>query len=133
MLVVCNLAYDEIFSGGDEKPCLKACPIGKECINDGCVWAGAAHCGEDLDCIFRQDARFECQYAIENLAKYDYEWTSFLERFTIVRWEDKDLGLIEGVGNSIKFQNVFGAYQQHTYFCTYNLATKGTDVSVTPH
>ena len=77
-------------------------PIGKECIYDGCVWAGAVHCGEDLDCIFRQNARFECQYAIENLSKYDYEWTSFLERFSIVRWKDKDQGLIEDVGNSIK-------------------------------
>ena len=102
---------------------------------------GEREAGKDLQC--RQDlqcwgdkhllkATFACQPMIENLAKYDYEWTdgwleAKLQRF---RWKDRKTGTLSYTGNRVKFQNGFGAWQRITYWCHFDPATGFSEVSV---
>ena len=71
-----------------------------DCLDEGYDWA-----------------EIVCPQYIERRAKYDYEWTDgFLERkFThAVRQSD---GTVRYVGEELKFQNGFGAWQRITYYC----------------
>lgn len=73
-----------------------------------------------------------CKSHIENLAKYTFEWTGgiFAPTFSHYKWRSKEAGVITFIGDQIKFQNGFGAFQPHTYYCDYAPATN-TVLSVT--
>ena len=82
-------------------------------------------CRQDLQCwgekhILR--ATFACEPLIEKIALYDYEWTDgFLgAKFGRYRWTKKSTGELQYLGNSIKFQNTFGAWKHMNYACDYD-------------
>nr|VFK35242.1 MAG: protein of unknown function (DUF4875) [Candidatus Kentron sp. MB]VFK77195.1 MAG: protein of unknown function (DUF4875) [Candidatus Kentron sp. MB] len=54
-----------------------------------------------------------CDDYVEKLAKYSHEWTDgMLEpKFSHFRWKDKSKDYITYIGDKIKFQNGFGAWQ----------------------
>jgi hypothetical protein len=63
-----------------------------------------------------------CRASIERLAKYQHEWTDSWheEKFYRMRWADQAAGTVTYVGDRVKFQNGFGAWQYMTYQCTYD-------------
>lgn len=84
-----------------------------------------AACRGELSCWAEEhliDASVVCDGAVENLANYDFEWTDgFLGmKFTHYRWKDQDAGVVTYIGDQIKFQNGFGAMQNHIYECDYD-------------
>lgn len=86
---------------------------------------------DDLKCNARENSAFAagyCKRPIEKLAKYQHEWTGG-SKFTSVKWADQDSNVIRYIGDRIKFQNGFGAWQPHTYTCDFNIKTD-TVVSV---
>ena len=64
-----------------------------------------------------------CKRAVEDLAKWDYDWTGgwLQDRFPVVEISGEHLIL---AGNSIKMQNGFGAWRRVAYVCMYNVVTK---------
>ncbi len=84
-----------------------------------------AHCNKDLQCLGDKKslaATIACDNYVENLAKYDFQWTDgFLEpKFSHFRWKDKQNAVITYIGDRIKFQNGFGAWQFHIYECDFD-------------
>lgn len=82
-------------------------------------------CKEDAVCMggkFSRDAEGPCGRAVESLAKFDYKWTNgFGERkFTHFGWAHKEAGLLLFQGDSIQFQNGFGAFEHHIYECVFD-------------
>lgn len=82
-------------------------------------------CREDLQCWGDKHsigAAIRCRAPVEKLAKYSFEWTDgWLEpKFSRFRWASKSAGTVTYVGDKIKFQNGFGAFQFYTYFCDYD-------------
>lgn len=63
-----------------------------------------------------------CVDYIERLAKYDHEWTDgWLElKFSRFVWDDRQMGSLTYIGDQIKFQNGFGAWIPHTYYCSFD-------------
>ena len=63
-----------------------------------------------------------CVHYIEKLARYDFEWTDgWLDyKFTHFRWKNQNKGIITFIGDKIKLQNGFGAWQHYTYACDYS-------------
>ena len=89
-------------------------------------------CRQDWQCWYDKhssELSVYCAERIENLAKYDYDWTSWT-RFPKARWEDKEEGTIRAWGDELKFQNGFSAWQRVRYFCTYNPSTRIAVVEV---
>ena len=87
------------------------------------IAAENAACRDDIECWGREnkvDAVGSCSGLIERLAQYDYEWTdgSYM-KVRFFRWLDKKAGTITYLGDNIKFQNGFGAWQHYTYECDY--------------
>lgn len=62
---------------------------------------------------------------IERLAKFQFEWADgWLEpNFSHYRWADQEKGLVTYLGDKIKFQNGFGAWQHYVYSCDYDPAS----------
>ena len=56
---------------------------------------------------------------VERLAQYAHEWTDgFLDpKFTHYRWRDMEAGVVTHIGDKIRFQNGFGAWQNMVYEC----------------
>ena len=84
--------------------------------------AKEAECRRDLSCWGERANRVaahRCVGHVERLAKFDYEWTDgFLEtKFSHYRWRNISEGTVTLLGDKIKFQNGFGAWQHHTYEC----------------
>ncbi|GAB5451801.1 MAG: hypothetical protein Hals2KO_21290 [Halioglobus sp.] len=85
-------------------------------------------CRRDWKCWAEKhivDATVACQRFIERSAKYDFEWTDgWLEnKFTgYSRYAGN--GIYTYAGDSLKLQNGFGAWQRHTYMCTYDTNIK---------
>lgn len=84
-------------------------------------------CRSDSVCVYdyiNQDlAAVKCESKIEDLARFDYEWEGILTpRF--------DRGLFQGddvfriFGDAIKFQNGFGAFERHKYYCDWDITEK---------
>lgn len=87
-----------------------------------------AACRQDLRCWGEKHhvaAARVCQPLIERMAKYDLQWTDAWHEPKMSRfaWKDKDAGIIVFLGDKVKFQNGFGAWQQVTYHCDYNTLT----------
>lgn len=64
-----------------------------------------------------------CRHAVERLAAWDYDWTSYgdSKRFPEVTVADNK---IIYAGNAIKMQNGFGAWKQVGYVCEYDTIKK---------
>lgn len=87
--------------------------------------AEQAECRQELSCWAEEHllaASFACDGPVEDLARYDFEWTDgFLGmKFSHYRWKDVDGGVVTYIGDQIKFQNGFGASQNHVYECDYD-------------
>lgn len=136
VLSLCSESYDgsppETIVTNRLTPECTTCAKGKECVNGQCEWKGLTKCEGDADCMFGATGEINCKLAVERLARYDHDWTSW-NRFPLVRWKDKERGIIEAAGTNIKFQNGFGAYQKHVYACTYHLSTDATQVEARPY
>lgn len=67
-----------------------------------------------------------CSDYVEKLAQYSHEWTDgFLEpKFSHFRWKDQSKGQVTFIGDKIKFQNGFGAFQNHVYECDWDPETE---------
>ncbi|MXY39025.1 MAG: hypothetical protein F4160_06620 [Rhodospirillaceae bacterium] len=95
-------------------------------------------CRFDLRCWSERNlpkAAIHCRRHIEDLARYDYEWTDgFLEsKFSHFRWKNMSLGIVTYLGDKIKFQNGFGAWVPHKYWCSYDATQeKVLDVHAQP-
>jgi hypothetical protein len=88
-----------------------------------------AKCRQELGCWaekFTVEASVRCKRAVEGLAKYQAEWTDgFLEtKFSHYRWKNKDAGVVTYIGDKVKFQNGFGAWQMMLYECDFDTNTK---------
>lgn len=86
-----------------------------------------AACRQNVGCYgdkFLAEASTYCPDQIERLAKWDVEWTDGMLdlKFTHYRWNDKEAGVVDFIGDKLKMQNGFGAWQNVVYVCTY--ATK---------
>lgn len=98
----------------------------------------AAECRADLRCWGDKhaiEAAVRCRRPIEDLARFQVEWTDgWLEpRFARLRWEDEEAGVITFIGDRILFQNAFGAKQPHIYFCTFDtVAERVVEVRAEP-
>lgn len=82
-------------------------------------------CRGDLQCWGDKNSAkgtSACRPHVERLAKFSFEWTDgWLDtKFPWFRWKNLEKGHITLVGDSIKFQNAFGAWQFHTYHCDYD-------------
>jgi hypothetical protein len=86
------------------------------------IAAENAACRQDLQCWATKHiitAQVYCPDLIENLAKYQFEWTDGWvdSKFTHFSWKDKTAGTITYFGDKLKLQNGFGAFQNYTYSC----------------
>jgi hypothetical protein len=82
-------------------------------------------CRSDLRCWAEKGlvgASVRCRSNVERLAKNDFQWTDgWLEmKFSRYRWRDQASGTVTYVGDKIKLQNGFGAWQNHIYECDYD-------------
>lgn len=85
----------------------------------------AANCQQDLGCLGEKhlvSASVRCKRQVEALAKYSAEWTDgFLEpKFSHYRWKNKSAGIVTYIGDKVKFQNGFGAWQNMVYECDFD-------------
>lgn len=72
------------------------------------------------------DANGHCQRPVEDLAKYDFEWTDGWTEQKFSRYLARVVApyVLTVVGDKIKFQNGFGAWQHMTYYCDYHVKEK---------
>jgi hypothetical protein len=88
-----------------------------------------AACRTNLQCWGDKhagDAAGPCKRAVQQLAKFDYEWTDgwTTSKFPRWGWANKKAGTLRYAGDAVKFQNGFGALLPHRYLCDWNPTTK---------
>ncbi len=88
-----------------------------------------ANCPQELSCLAPKHkiaASVYCEKEIERRAKFQVEWdTGWLKQtFSAYKWKSKKNGVISYVGDSVKFQNGFGAWQNMIYSCDFDTATE---------
>lgn len=86
-------------------------------------------CSKDLSCWGEKhsiSAAVYCEKYVEKLAQYSHEWTDgILEpKFSHYRWKNIDKGVVTYIGDKIKFQNGFGAWQNYVYECDFDPAAE---------
>ena len=86
-------------------------------------------CRQSLQCWGDRHAiaaSVRCDDQIERLAQYSAEWTDgILEpKFSHFRWSPLGTGIVVYIGDKVRFQNGFGAWQNMIYECTYNPETE---------
>ncbi len=69
-------------------------------------------------------AHTRCSDDIERLAQHDFEWTTGWGENIFSGWIVQTDTNILYVGDKIKFQNGFGVFSVHTYYCNYNPDTQ---------
>lgn len=84
-----------------------------------------AECRKNIDCWTTRNelaAADACTKAIEAKAQYQAEWQDglFGGKFSSARWAARDHGHLTFIGDSVKFQNGYGAWQKMSYQCDYN-------------
>lgn len=84
-----------------------------------------ARCRRDLECWGNKNslaATFKCQDEIEKKANKQAEWTDGVlgSKFSRFRWKDQRKGVMTFIGDKLKYQNGFGAWQYHSYQCDYD-------------
>ena len=62
----------------------------------------------------------------EKRSKYQFEWTrgSWSSKFSKFRWKSKPRLTLTYYGDDIKFQNIFGAWENMIYQCDYDPVNK---------
>ena len=89
-------------------------------------------CRKDLACWAERhisDAMSVCRLLIQDSAKFDYEWDSWMNPdFSKYAWKKKPKGIVSYFGNDVKFQNMFGAWQRMSYWCSYDPETKKAEI-----
>lgn len=94
-----------------------------------------AECEKDLHCWaeeHRIDMLVACEPIIEQQAKYSFEWVKGV-KYPYISWHDKENAIIAYKGDSLRFQNGFGAFQRMNYGCYYDtLNQQLVDVVVEP-
>lgn len=88
-----------------------------------------AACKKDLQCLANKNhivAEVYCDDNIEKIAKYSYEWIDGFgqSKFSHFRWKDINKGYITYIGDKIRFQNGFGAWQNIRYECDFDTESK---------
>jgi hypothetical protein len=97
-----------------------------------------ANCKKYLQCWGDKNnlsATVYCKKYVERLAKFSFEWTDgMLEpKFSHFRWKDVKAGVVTYIGDKIKFQNGFGAWQNYVYECDFDPKTNQVvDVRANP-
>lgn len=83
-----------------------------------------AACRENLQCWgdrHAATAKYECSMAVERLAAYSHQWTDgWGSKFPRFMWKDQGAGILTYMGDRIQFQNGFGAWVNHSYFCDFD-------------
>lgn len=98
----------------------------------------AAKCRKDVVCWGDRNslsAALACRPAVESMAKFQHEWTDgMLEpKFSHYRWKNADKGVVTYIGDKVKFQNGFGAWQHQTYLSDFDTQAKVVlDVKLKP-
>ncbi|MCA1941818.1 MAG: hypothetical protein LDL26_12555 [Caenispirillum bisanense] len=85
-------------------------------------------CFRDASCIGNKKVATAgelCAREVEALAKYSHEWTdgTFEKKFSHFLWKDQAGGWMTFLGDKVKFQNGFGAWQNMVYSCELNVRT----------
>lgn len=95
-----------------EKPAFNAA----ECVKDLSCWADHHHI----------EATIRCEKYVERLAKYSHQWTDKWHetKFSHFRWKNSKKGTVTYIGDKIRFQNGFGAWQNSVYECDFDPASK---------
>lgn len=88
-----------------------------------------AACKADLQCWGDRHsipAGVRCTNPVERLALNSHKWTDgfFESKFPRFGWKDKAAGTLTYAGDSIQFQNGFGAMVNHRYECDYDPASE---------
>jgi len=88
----------------------------------------AKACGDDIDCLYDKhdiEIAVGCGMAVESLALNSFKWTNkwHEKKFPYYQWKNKEQGTIVAMGDKIQFQNGFGAYINHKYYCRFNTKT----------
>ena len=91
-------------------------------------------CHEDLQCWGDRHnlaAAFACDDYVEELARYSHMWTDgVLEtKFPNFRWKNRLTAELTYIGDSIQFQNGFGAFENYRYECDFH-PSSGTVLAV---
>lgn len=112
-------------TGSDPKPEDKARAAETQATDKAAAEQKEAECKSNLQCWGDRatvGAGVYCRDAVERLAKYSSKWTdgTFDSKFTHFRWLNKEKGTLTMIGDKIQFQNGFGAYQNHIYYCDYD-------------
>jgi len=100
--------------------------------------AEQAACRQSLSCYgekYMAAASTYCPGEIERLSKWDHEWTDgMLEmKFSHYRWKDQEAGIVDFIGDKLKLQNGFGAWQNVVYVCTFSTSPEMVvEVSAAP-
>ena len=92
---------------------------------DDAAAAEDAACRSDLQCLgdkYSLKAASYCKDHIQNLSDYAHKWTDglFGAKFPMFGWQSKANGIVRYHGDSIQFQNAFGAWVNHKYWCDYD-------------
>ena len=80
----------------------------------------------DDDCVQEHflTAEVYCPPYIESVAEWDYDWTDGWLESKFDRAHRLDGGVVRYVGDKIKFQNGFGAWQHVSYTCDIDTSTE---------
>jgi hypothetical protein len=105
-----------------EKPAPEPAPPKVECTLD------------DLQCLYNEHlvaATLACRPLVERRAKFQHEWTDgWLDQKFSGYFNNKQTkkrnkpGVVTFVGDRVKFQNEFGAWQNMMYECDFHTRTK---------
>ena len=86
-------------------------------------------CKKTIECWgknFATIATYKCKDVIETRSHYAYKWTDsfFGSKLKQFRWGNKQKYTITYIGDTIQFQNKYGAWENKIYFCEYDPFTE---------
>lgn len=82
-----------------------------------------AACRADIKCTGERKstaAALACRPVMEAQAQYSVKWPDGLPIWFYSEWRDVEKTAIVYLGDSLKLQNQFGAWENHIYSCTYD-------------
>jgi len=81
------------------------------------------NCKQDSSCWKNKNllsATFACDHLVEKASSFAFEWTDGLLEAKFSRFNAKNNEVITCIGDKIKFQNKFGAWENYIYKCDFN-------------
>ena len=95
-----------------------------------------AQCKQSLQCWGDRHsgaATGPCKRAVEAQAKWQWEWTdgALETKFPRFAWVDPSVGTLQYIGDKVKFQNGFGAWQHMEYRCVFDPSSRTATAVVT--